>query len=159
MILVLKNIGKIKEARVHLNGITVIAGENNTGKSTVGKVLYCVFNSFYKVEERMFNEKKSNIERTIFMMYRNSTNKIFINDIDEIAAKIVTNADEYKLNPELLKLELESFLIEFEEHYTGTEEQFSLEGIVARIMDIINISSDDILRTILSKNIDAEFNG
>ena len=53
MRLTLKNIGKIKEAEVELNGITVIAGENNTGKSTVGKVLYSVFNSFYKLEEQI----------------------------------------------------------------------------------------------------------
>ena len=42
-----KNIGKISEASIEVNGITVIAGENNTGKSTVGKVLFCIFNTFY----------------------------------------------------------------------------------------------------------------
>ena len=40
----ISNIGKIKEADVTINGITVIAGENNTGKSTVGKALYAIFN-------------------------------------------------------------------------------------------------------------------
>ena len=33
MKLTLKNIGKIGDASVEINGITVIAGENNTGKS------------------------------------------------------------------------------------------------------------------------------
>lgn len=37
MILSLKNIGKVESAKVELNGITVIAGENDTGKSTIGK--------------------------------------------------------------------------------------------------------------------------
>lgn len=37
MKLSLKNIGKIETASVEINGITVIAGENNTGKSTVGR--------------------------------------------------------------------------------------------------------------------------
>ncbi len=45
MRLTIKNIGKIDEADIELNGITVIAGENNTGKSTVGKTLFCVINS------------------------------------------------------------------------------------------------------------------
>ena len=45
MELQLKNIGMIKEANVKLDGLTVIAGENDTGKTTVGKVLYCVANS------------------------------------------------------------------------------------------------------------------
>lgn len=35
----LKNIGKLKSADVEIKGITIIAGENNTGKSTVGKII------------------------------------------------------------------------------------------------------------------------
>ncbi len=42
MELQLKNIGMIKEANVKLDGLTVIAGENDTGKSTVGKALYVI---------------------------------------------------------------------------------------------------------------------
>jgi len=45
MTLELKNIGMIKEANVKIDGLTIIAGENDTGKSTVGKVLYLVINS------------------------------------------------------------------------------------------------------------------
>ena len=45
MELQLKNIGMIKEANVKLDGLTVIAGENDTGKSTVGKALYLIVNS------------------------------------------------------------------------------------------------------------------
>ena len=43
MRLEIKNIGRIEEASIEMNGITVIAGENDTGKSTVGKVLYAPF--------------------------------------------------------------------------------------------------------------------
>ncbi len=45
MELQLKNIGMIKEANVKLDGLTVIAGENDTGKSTLGKVLYGLIQS------------------------------------------------------------------------------------------------------------------
>jgi predicted ATPase len=38
----LKNIGIISDADVSVEGITVISGNNGTGKSTVGKVLYSV---------------------------------------------------------------------------------------------------------------------
>jgi ABC-type branched-subunit amino acid transport system ATPase component len=41
----LENIGMIKEATVKLNGLTVIAGENDTGKSTVGKALFVMLKS------------------------------------------------------------------------------------------------------------------
>jgi predicted ATPase len=40
MELQLKNIGMIKEANVKLDGLTVIAGENDTGKSTLGRAYY-----------------------------------------------------------------------------------------------------------------------
>lgn len=47
----LKNIAKIKQADVIIDGITVIAGENDTGKSTVGKALFVVYHSFYDINE------------------------------------------------------------------------------------------------------------
>ena len=36
----LKNINKIRNASIELNSLTVIAGANDSGKSTVGKVLF-----------------------------------------------------------------------------------------------------------------------
>ena len=46
MELQLKNIGMIKEANVKIDGLTVIAGENDTGKSTVGKALFMQTKAF-----------------------------------------------------------------------------------------------------------------
>ena len=40
------NVGKLADATVEIDGITVIAGENDTGKSSVSKALYSVFSSF-----------------------------------------------------------------------------------------------------------------
>ena len=37
MVLEIKNVGLIESASIELNGITVIAGYNNSGKSTVSK--------------------------------------------------------------------------------------------------------------------------
>ena len=54
----IENIAKIKKADIDINGITVIAGENNTGKSTVGKVLYCLFNSFYDISSKIKKNRK-----------------------------------------------------------------------------------------------------
>lgn len=35
-----KNFGTISSADVHIGGLTVITGENDTGKSTIGKILF-----------------------------------------------------------------------------------------------------------------------
>lgn len=40
MRLQIENFAKIAKADINIDGITVIAGENNTGKSTIGKALY-----------------------------------------------------------------------------------------------------------------------
>ena len=65
MRLTLENIAKVRKADVEINGITVIAGENNTGKSTVGKALYSVFNSLYHVEDQMRDERLTTISNII----------------------------------------------------------------------------------------------
>ena len=39
----LTNIGMLESADVKLDGLTVIAGENDTGKSTLGKTLFAFY--------------------------------------------------------------------------------------------------------------------
>lgn len=41
----ISNLAKIKNANVKINGLTVISGENDTGKSTVGKAIYSIIKS------------------------------------------------------------------------------------------------------------------
>lgn len=52
----IKNFASIKEASIKIDGITVIAGENNTGKSTIGKILFASFNSLNNLEVRIKDE-------------------------------------------------------------------------------------------------------
>ncbi|MFS2056435.1 AAA family ATPase, partial [Variovorax sp. CT11-76] len=48
----IKNIGKVKEADIEINGITVLAGENSTGKSTISKALFSTFNGLYNIDKK-----------------------------------------------------------------------------------------------------------
>ena len=61
--LYLKNIGKLSEAEIALEGITVICGENNTGKSTVGKALYNIYNVFADCENDIEKHRKESISK------------------------------------------------------------------------------------------------
>lgn len=65
MELSIKNIGKIANADIKLNGITVVAGENNTGKSTIGKVLYSYFSSCYNLDSQILKTKISGLTRSL----------------------------------------------------------------------------------------------
>ena len=46
-----ENIGMISSADIEINKISVIAGLNSTGKSTIGKAFYCMFNGFSDIEK------------------------------------------------------------------------------------------------------------
>lgn len=54
MTLEIENIGKIRSAKLDFKGITVIVGDNNSGKSTVGKILA----TLYTVLPTLYNRVK-----------------------------------------------------------------------------------------------------
>jgi len=71
----LKNIGMLKKASVNLDGLTVIAGENDTGKTTVGKVIFCIIKAINRYEEDFQESREFKIkeqqDRIFFYLRRN----------------------------------------------------------------------------------------
>ena len=61
----IQNIGKIQEANVKFDGITIICGENNTGKSTVGKILFSCFNAMCNFEDKIQEQRRSEISEVL----------------------------------------------------------------------------------------------
>ncbi|MCD8454394.1 AAA family ATPase [Tenacibaculum finnmarkense genomovar ulcerans] len=59
----IQNIGIIDTADINIDGITVITGKNDSGKSTVGKVLYSIIRALNN-DNSSFNEGKSNFIET-----------------------------------------------------------------------------------------------
>lgn len=53
MTLEIENIGKIRHAKLEFKGLTVIVGDNNSGKSTVGKALAALFSLLPTLEGRV----------------------------------------------------------------------------------------------------------
>ena len=64
MKLSIENFSKITKADILIDGITVIAGENNTGKSTIGKILFALFTSLTDIEEKIKNERLNDIRKS-----------------------------------------------------------------------------------------------
>lgn len=65
MKLKIKNVGILSKVDLEINGITVIAGENDTGKSTISKSLYAIFNGFYRINDEVFDLKMDSIADSI----------------------------------------------------------------------------------------------
>ena len=53
----LKNIGIIQDSTIDINGLTVITGKNNSGKTTVGKVLYSLIDSVSNIKYKFINDR------------------------------------------------------------------------------------------------------
>ena len=68
-ILHLHNIGKIRRAAIRLDGLTVITGKNDTGKSTVGKTVFSLIKAFSRYKEDFRIDKQSEIEEILDKIY------------------------------------------------------------------------------------------
>lgn len=53
----LKNIGIVKDSTITLDGLTVITGRNNSGKTTVGKALYSLLDAVSNIQRKAENDK------------------------------------------------------------------------------------------------------
>lgn len=150
-----KNIAKIREATIELNGITVIAGENNTGKSTIGKILYSVFLSMNNIKTRVFRYRVESVFQQIFFSLQRSlidVDPFSIGNLNEKhalekAEKLVENINEFKGNIS----EIEKFIKD------GMEEKLEVRELSLRIDEILNVSDSDVFKQILGSKLNSEF--
>ena len=155
MKLTINNIGKLKNAEVEINGITVIAGENNTGKSTVGKVLWSVFNSFYKVYEQIEKERIDFVNEQIYSYIRNLDKSDNVKKKTLYMAKdIIQNYSIYYRNEENIK----SYITKkFKENNYFIDNE-RIEELIASIYTILNIIDTQIISFIIDEKLSVEFN-
>ena len=67
-----QNIGKFGRVSVSLDGLTVLAGENSTGKSTVEKAVALYVSSLYNLSDFIQSERKSTALASLRSMAWNS---------------------------------------------------------------------------------------
>lgn len=88
----LKNIGMIEDACVKLNGLTVLAGENDTGKSTLGKALFALIkadNIAFKQKATQQKAKEILATRVNLIFDRNITQNGEITLLDDKQNEII----------------------------------------------------------------------
>lgn len=158
MKLELENVGKINQANIELNGITIIAGENNTGKSTIGKMLFCVFHAFYKIEEQIKEERTKSISRVLNSYYHEASNR-FTRRFDtlDLAKYIVEQQEVFLGDTRILVKEIEKFYISKDQNFQRYIGQDALEKLVDRIYAFLKLEDGEIQKIILRKRLEAEF--
>ena len=147
----LENVGKIKRAEVELHGITVITGNNRTGKSTVGKMLYCIFSAFrngYVYQERenafcniwknylLFPSEKGAFPQKIFHEYHND---IFNSNNSE----------------EKIREKIESII----RHVKAKLPENIKEEFYKEVVKLLKTTDETIQRSIFDRYLQVEFSG
>lgn len=160
MLLTLKNIGKLTAAEIYLNGITVITGENDSGKSTVGKALFSFINSLYRVEEKILEERERSVLGSLFGALMNKggstdldtgTNSLTRDIIKDRSRYLDHDGDLYKVAKEIIQQQIGN-------HDLLKDEQ-AISRAVEQIKESLEITDDDILGLILQRYLDKEFHG
>lgn len=147
MKLLLSNVGKIGgQSEIEINGITVLAGPNGTGKSTIGKMLFCIFDTFYNYENQIVEEKIKSIRR-LLRMNRSRYRRIV--NLDEMIIELIDTSSEDNLS---------KVIEEWLERYFPENEGEILEDLKERIERTLLADKQEVLTAMLSDRFSNEFN-
>ncbi|EOC0583458.1 AAA family ATPase [Cronobacter dublinensis] len=80
----INNFGTVSEADVAIGGLTVITGENDTGKSTIGKILFSMVKAISRYEEDIEEDKEEKITSLVEKTFFNLRRRINITEHPEI---------------------------------------------------------------------------
>ena len=144
----LRNIAKVEQADIEINGITLIAGENNTGKSTVGRALFAVFNSFYDIENQVKQQREDSIENLLdrlYYTYSLDRNTVQRWNTVEMARDILLHHTN----------DVKDYLVSYLGDMDFSEQ--TLEKTVASIERVLKVKDSDFYSAVLDKRITAEF--
>ena len=155
MKLQIRNIGKIKDADVLINGITVIAGENNTGKSTIGKALYAIFSAFAGVDEKVNNERIESILKALYILIQELSKA---GDMDESRdwVQVAREIGNLRLSQGFTKEMLQQYLKDVLAVKKIDDAKYAVH--VNNIMRILKVSDADYLKVLTQQNFADEFN-
>ena len=160
MFIQIENVGKVREAAIEIDGITVIAGENNTGKSTVGRTLFAIFNGFCNVDEALMKERQDSIFRSLWELEAVDN---FDNDFQVDASTIARNViEQYRSNnddvDQIVKT-LKHRLLDMNKAGTFGIDTEELDPVLQRIKSALDIPRQDLLMRVLSERARREFQG
>ena len=153
----LENVGKINKAQIRLDGITVLAGENSTGKSTVGKMLFCVFKAFYRMEEHIQFEKVNTVRKTVTNYFFETFNRIPNgNGIFRLSKEVVESQD-YKKNKQKIVDRMMGYYRRYMDFFGGGLKEEEVSAVADKINKFLYIEDEELVKRILKTNLEVEF--
>lgn len=152
MNLTIRNIGKIKSADIKFDGITVVAGQNDTGKSTIGEVLGSFFTTFSNLDYKINYYRYREIKRIVVAFFHEYAHKPYnLNKkrIDDFVNKLCNSENKFQ--------KIDSFISEFTQTFDIVD--FNRENFYSSLEKILKYSDEDISRSITSSLFTAALDG
>lgn len=161
MRLQIQNINKIKEADIALNGLTVIVGENDMGKSTIGRAFFSIIKAVSNMRS-LSNESSANkASKHIDSLYKHFYGKRSIDGAMELLPRFKSEMERICLD----EAERNAFL----EHLNAKIDEIDLsprqKSLLKEDIENIRICYDQvdnpaaILKTELAYLVESEFMG
>jgi hypothetical protein len=135
----IEKIGKIHHSDIIIDGLTIIAGKNSTGKSTVSKSLFAIFNSFFKITQTYRSYKERAIKSKILDL-DNYLDIFFFNetpiDLNLVVLKLISAQTEedikkvfnlYSLNEQLSETNFQKLILDIYKINQSTMQQMLFE--------------------------------
>lgn len=143
MRLEVENFAKLKKAVIEVNGITVLAGENDTGKSIIGKILYCIYTAFHDLNKKILFEKQKDI---INVLFENNLDRA-LSDIDVVLGDVNRLLNLENVNFETIKEVL------FKNQYININDE-----LIERISEYLKFDNEVLKDLVVKRIFDEEFN-
>ena len=119
----LNHVGLIKDSTIALDGLTVITGKNNSGKTTVGKTLYALLDAVSNLKRKARLDRDIYIEKQINTVRNILNTDIYCDDVFE-DEEIASYLSDY---PILYAMLLDNFELEDRQHPEDIAHQLDLE--------------------------------
>jgi len=170
MFVTFKNTGMVEEANIRFDGLTVIAGENDTGKSTIGKLMFSIIKTFNRYERDARLYRVQNVQKKIddyyFKFQKNvddtslyEMGRVFFEDLRKAAMALVDDDNKSKKEIEAVISKKISDFSEALQDVSGIG--INLEEVRDRVLDIIleKLAKEDIFKETFGKYIASVLNG
>ena len=164
----ISNIGSIKYSSINISPLTVIAGENDCGKSTIGKTIFAIIQAFAKYRSLSQTERIERVRRElerILIEFRRVTD---IEEVPELRRLLspIQIFRRIELDPDGLIFELQNIIKHFVDlNYNQDDAKAKhFERMLARVERVKfyldeEPSNKDAIMAAITKSLSSEFNG
>lgn len=95
MELKLSHVNRIKTADMKINGLTVVVGPNNSGKSTIGRTLYSIVKAIANTKMASEEDNEARLEKHVESMYSRFRGLRRIENREEFTKRFPRNSREF----------------------------------------------------------------